>query len=226
MGDVLFSTVEKLQGEKPWGRFLDAGTGVHSLKWIQSLDTEEWVAITADVQMKTVVERDALITNRPNDKILIGNWIDESFCSTLGEFDCILADYLIGAVDGFSPFEQDVIIKKLRRHLKPNGRIYLIGMNPIPDSAPFPSSLVCEVRRARDACIQLAAHRPYREFPMDWIVRHMEASNFKILNTKTFTILHSENTIFRQIQVGYSKLSLISNPALRSGLEAYLNDLK
>ena len=30
------------------GRFLDAGTGTHSLKWINTLDTEGFTAVTAD----------------------------------------------------------------------------------------------------------------------------------------------------------------------------------
>lgn len=43
-----------------------------------------------------------------------------------------------------------------------NGRLYVIGMNPIPDHALQPAEIITEVRRARDACIQLAGHRPYR----------------------------------------------------------------
>jgi hypothetical protein len=49
---------------------------------------------------------------RPDDRLLVGNWMDEKFCEDLGQYDTILADYLIGAVDGFSPYEQDVIVKK------------------------------------------------------------------------------------------------------------------
>lgn len=53
--------------------------------------------------------------------------MDDQFRSTLGTYDTILADYLIGAVDGFSPYEQDTIIKKLKDHLNPNGKLYVIG---------------------------------------------------------------------------------------------------
>lgn len=35
-------------------------------------------------------------------------------------------------------------------------------MNPIPDEVTEPACIVSEVRRARDACILLAGHRPYR----------------------------------------------------------------
>ena len=47
---------------------------------------------------------------RREDKILVGNWMDDAFCESLGTYDTILADYLIGAVDGFSPFEQGQLI--------------------------------------------------------------------------------------------------------------------
>ena len=53
-------------------------------------------------------------------------------------------------------------------------RLYVIGMNTIPDSSLYPASLVSEVRRARDASILLAGHRPYREFPIEWMTRHLE----------------------------------------------------
>jgi hypothetical protein len=65
--------------------------------------------------------------------------------ATLGKFDTILADYLIGAVDGFSPYTQDVIVEKLSHYLNPGGKIYVIGMNPIPDTNVAPANVVSEV---------------------------------------------------------------------------------
>ena len=144
---------------------------------------------------------------------------------SLGTFDTILADYLIGAVDGFSPYQQDVIVSKLSEHLNPDGRLYVIGMNPIPDHAAAPADVIAEVRRVRDSCIMLAGHRPYREFPLDWMTRHLERSNFEVVNTKNFTILHSEESILRQLKVGQSKLPLFPNPKLREGLETYIGEL-
>ena len=100
MADILFTTIENWHSMRgvSWGRFLDAGTGIHSLQWIQKLETAEWVAITADNSMKTNTENDALIKERIRDvdKILVGNWMDSQFCGQLGKYDTILADYLIG----------------------------------------------------------------------------------------------------------------------------------
>ena len=194
MDDILFSTIERWSNasSRKWGRFLDAGTGSHSLKWIQNLNTDSWTAITADEKMKQQILESG-VTIRPVDSILVGNWMSNEFCSQLGTYDTILADYLFGAVDGFSPYTQDIIIDKyvihsnylfilifkyfsnnyisllivfinrLRMHLNPGGRLYIVGMNPIPDhSNNYAAEVVTEVRRARDACILLAGHRPYR----------------------------------------------------------------
>ena len=49
-------------------------------------------------------------------ELVIGNWDDPELLR--GEtFDVILADYLIGAIDGFSPFTQELTFQRLRRHL-------------------------------------------------------------------------------------------------------------
>jgi hypothetical protein len=72
-------------------------------------------AITADIGMRNNMMSEigaGVFTSRPQDSILVGNWMDESFCKQLGKYDTIIADYLIGAVDGFSPYTQDLIISK------------------------------------------------------------------------------------------------------------------
>lgn len=226
--DALFSSLEQFHGMRPYGRFLDAGTGLHSLKWIQGLQTSSWTAITADNKM-----RDQLINNpavntsmRMSDALIVGNWMDDNFCSQLGTFDTILADYLIGAVEGFSPYEQDTIIARLKNHLNPNGRLYFVGMNPIPDEIALPTKIVSEVRQARDACILLAGHRCYREFPLSWMIRHIDQSGMTVVGSKKFTIMHSETSVIRQLKVAQSKLSLLQNNPLRNGMDKYLLDLE
>jgi hypothetical protein len=64
MADILFTAVENMNAQRRWGRFLDSGTGVHSLKWIQKLSTTEWVAITADNNMKSQITSDKDIQMR------------------------------------------------------------------------------------------------------------------------------------------------------------------
>ena len=57
-----------------------------------------------------------------------------------------------------------LFFQRLRDYLSPNGKLYIVGMEPIPDFAQEPASIITEIRRARDACILLGGHRPYRCF--------------------------------------------------------------
>ena len=151
--DALFGYIEDQQGHKPFGKVLDAGTGVHSLRWIATLGDlgrttrnnrtttsrhkglTDFVAVTADETMRHTVqhELDALGLNHLG-KIVIGNWFpaaasnnnnnnnknknknsndagttDEAALRSIdydetGQrqlYDTIIADYLIGAMDGF-----------------------------------------------------------------------------------------------------------------------------
>jgi hypothetical protein len=65
-----------------------------------------------------------------------------------------------------------------------------------------------------------------REFPLSWMQRHLDRFNMKIIKSKNFTILHSEDSIRRQLRVAQSKLNYMPNPVLRNGVESYLNDLE
>ncbi len=149
MGDVLFTTIEKWQGQKPWGRVLDAGTGAHSLKWLLALPTDGVVAITADDGMKRVIQSDPDICLKSTDRVVVGNWMNQEFCDALAadanKFDTIIADYLIGAVDGFSPYCQELVLGKLKDFLVPGGSLYIVGMEPIPDHALSPADVITEV---------------------------------------------------------------------------------
>ena len=123
-------------------------------------------------------------------------------------FDTILADYLVGAVDYFAPFFQDLLFERLGNHLKPDGVLYLTGLNPIPEKADsVATDLFCEVTKLRDACILLARSRPYREHPPDFVVRHLEQSNFKVLDVvSTITVIKfilQEVGIILTLIIGY-----------------------
>jgi hypothetical protein len=170
--------IETLQFEsgKPFGRLLDAGTGLNSLQWIshiisasktESLSSsqssfglsDDWTAVTASPTMFDEVSREAqrLGIANPQQHLVIGNWFNDDYhdsdqqgdggSHTLprqgilldGEvYDTILVDYVIGAMDAFSPYKQDCFLERLiGRHLNPNGgRLYLIGTEPIPETTP------------------------------------------------------------------------------------------
>jgi hypothetical protein len=251
--DALFRTIERQQREHSgFGRVLDAGTGSHSLRWLLSLcpDAVEHVtAVTADRGLRKQCQREAeqrlgKEVAAARCTILCGNW----FPSVAGRgeddilpqlepdatFDVILADYLLGALDGFAPYQQDLLLPKLLSLLKPHtGRLYIVGLEPIPDAPPVTddpnhaaAGIVCRVRQVRDACILLAGHRCYREYPRDWVVRNVAACGGLVRHTKTFPILYRHATILKQINVGRSKLPYMPSAEVRDATQRLLEELE
>ncbi|CAB9527348.1 expressed unknown protein [Seminavis robusta] len=237
--DALFGAIEKQQGGKPFGSFLDAGTGLHSLRWMATLTPERghahpmttYTAITADETMRRNVQEEANalgIGNKGN--VIIGNWFHPHTPLALEQqkYDTILADYLIGAMDGFSPYQQDCMLPKLAALLKPGGRLYVVGLEPIPDSVEGDANVICKVRRIRDACILLAGHRCYREYPVDWIHRQFNTTStqMKLLRTSKFPILYRHATIVKQINVARSKFRFFPTPEVAEAMKKVLDDLE
>lgn len=240
--DALFSAIERMQvkfrgnskgargdAEKPknWGRFLDAGTGTHSLNWVRELPLTSWTAITADAGMQSTVEKE-VSTPGPDEaqgNIVLGNWDDEKLLEG-SQYDVVLMDYLIGAMDGFSPFKQDLIFDRMKPHLDPTtGIVYIIGLEPIPYQAPYPESIVLEVTRMRDACILLAGHRCYREYPKTWVERQLLSHGFRVLATDQLPILWSEPSLRRQLNVARTKLTKFKDAGMAKTMGASIDEL-
>ena len=235
-----------------FGTLLDSGTGVHSLRWISSLEKasalDSFVAVTADEAMRKSVQEESDKLGTKTGRVVIGNWASTSteeeenlkqlqlasplIISDKGrllpdeKFDTVLADYLIGAIDGFSPYFQERVFSRLVEHLKPGGFLYVVGLNPIPDEVDGPADVFCRVTKARDACILLAGHRCYREFPVDWVRDKLGEAGLEIRNTRCFPILYTHAAIVRQINVGRSKLGFFRNKALADGMRNHLDALE
>lgn len=269
-GDALFGYIEECQMDDPntkgsFGRFLDAGTGSHSLRWMASIlhrehllantsngamsspsvSMDSYTAITADENMRRRVFDEAKSLGiADKGDVIIGNWkegvgkdgtiefgaSDTSDGNKLllegQQFDTILADYLVGAIDGFSPYFQDLIFNRLVPHLAPGGRLYVIGLQPIPDSVNSPANIMCKIRRVRDACILLANHRCYREYPLDWIERHLRKSGLNVVQSRQYPIRYDHSTMLRQINVGRSKLKLFPSKGMAAEMGKVLDDLE
>ncbi|MCB9745072.1 MAG: class I SAM-dependent methyltransferase, partial [Alphaproteobacteria bacterium] len=132
MGDKLFSRIERHQGDEPWGAVLDAGAGEHSMRWLAGLGASELVGVTAAHWMAERVRRGLADVLRPQDRLVVGNWTDPTLLE--GErFDTVVADYLLGAIDGFAPYFQDQLFSRLLPHV--GRRLYVVGMAPFPDDA-------------------------------------------------------------------------------------------
>jgi len=233
--DSLFGYVEKAQHPKPFGRILDAGTGKHSLRWISGLirqgKASSYTAITADETMRrTVYEEAKKLDIDEIGEVIIGNWFSDSDAETElchGEtYDTIVADYLVGAMDGFSPYFQDLVFPRLGRHLAPHGRLFVLGLQPIPDRIAGDANIFARVTKVRDACILLAGHRCYREYPVDWITRNLKQSGFEVVEVKTFPIMYTFETISRQLNVARGKFSHFPTKALADEMEEIIKGLE
>ena len=254
--DALFGCIERSQrgSGRPFGTFLDSGTGTHSLRWIASLVKNEGIdpsdpmyvssfcAVTADENMRRNVQSTVeTLAIEDKGEVVIGNWAEGyNGKDSLGDgeiiegrylckgdmFDTILCDYLVGAMDGFSPYYQDRIFSRLVSHLKPGGRIYIVGLNPIPDKVSGPANIFCKVTKMRDSCILLAGNRCYREYPPDWIERHLELAGLNVLSQSKFPIMYSHRTIVRQLNVARSKLKLFPSKRLAEEMGKVIDDLE
>ncbi|MCH8536488.1 MAG: class I SAM-dependent methyltransferase [Alkalimonas sp.] len=216
---ALFRFIEQLQGDRPWGKMLDAGTGVKSLQWISTLETESWAAVTASERMAQQSRLDYPKPMRSDDRLVVGNWMDEKLLA--GEqFDTVLLDYFIGAIDGFAPYWQDQVLPRIRQHLKPDGRLYITALEPY---VPLyrnneVDQFVTELGRLRDACLLLAQERPYREYPAEWTLRQLERSGYQVHSCKHFGIRYGERFLRSQLGMCRQRAQRFGNPALTQSM--------
>ena len=104
--------------------------------------------------------------------------------------------------------------------------MYIIGLQPIPDSVPGDGNVFCKITKVRDACILLANHRCYREYPLSWIERHVKRAGLKVIESRTYPIRYDHATMLRQINVGRSKLKLFPSQGMAKEMGKVLDDLE
>lgn len=220
---LIFDFIAQCHAPRRWGSILDAGTGVHSMRWLAGLDAERVVGVTGSEQMALQV-RDA-ISLGPRHEVLVGNWRDPRLL--LGQrFDVVLADYLIGAVDAFAPYAQDEILARLRRRCR--GRLYVTGLEPNVIGVPRAEAgrLIWRLGRLRDACMLLAGDAPYREFPLDWTVRHLERADFRVIDTRRVPIRFGTRFVASQMGMIRDRIGCMPDESLRPALLAHAEALE
>lgn len=145
--------------ERDWGRVLDAGTGVDSLRWVASLacDWDSTVAVTASRPMRDRMLRELgeEMHGVSTEKIVVcHNWskikdvdadadtsgasgangadADEKlhYARAMGEFDTVLADYLFGSLEYFWPFNEETLMDLLVERVAPGGTLLFVGREP------------------------------------------------------------------------------------------------
>jgi hypothetical protein len=222
---ALFRYIEELQGAEPWGAVLDAGTGTHSMGWLLSLQTERWTAVTGAEGHASQVHALASDRIRAQDQIILGNWADPKLLE--GEsYDVVLADYLLGAVEGFAPYFQTELLARLRPITR--GRLYITGVEPYVVSRPDDEAgaLVWEIGRFRDACLTLAGEMHYREYPLEWVLLQLERSGFRPTAARKFNNRYKAAFINSQIDMCKPRLAVLRDRDLAAALEAYGEELR
>lgn len=225
MVSALFSYIEKLQGGAGFGSVLDAGTGTHSIQWLISQQTASWTAVTGASAHARQVRQVLDGRERAGDRLLVGNWADPDLLA--GEcFDTVLADYLLGAVEGFSPYFQENLFARLRpltRH-----RLYLTGVEPYVLFNPNTQAgeLVWQLGRLRDACLLLTGEQPYREYPLDWVLEQLRRSGFRPIAARKFPIRYKSGFVEGQVNICLHRLEALNDRRLADALRQHADALR
>lgn len=221
----LYDRITELHGTSPWGSVLDAGTGRGSMRWLLSLPTERWTAITGSAQMAEATRREIGDRQREQDRLIVGNWINPDLLS--GErHDVVLADYLIGAVEAFAPYWQSRLFERLRPLV--GGRLYLIGLEPylMNTADDEDGRLVAAIGKLRDACLLLGNGRPYREFPMDWTMRQLELSGYRVVDVQRIAIRYGERFVTSQLDLAAQAINALRDRRLAAAMQAHIAELR
>lgn len=216
----LLRYIQALQGDKPWGTFLDAGTGVQSMRWVSDLGADRWTAISASPSHAKQVGKAIKSTQRSKDQIIIGNWVDPNLLKD-EIYDTVMADYLLGAIEGFSPYYQPYLFKRLRPLTRET--LYVKGLEPyVPTMRPdnIAGRLLWEIGRFRDACVLHGSGIPYREYPSGWVVDNLQTSGFKITHVKHFDIQHKALFVNAQIDICAPIIASLRDRDLAKALNA------
>jgi len=221
--DPLFQQIERWQGDENWGDVLDAGTGEHSLRWILGQFTSSVTAITGDQQRNDALSRQFQSQLRQNDVIKVGNWLNQSLLENKS-FDIVIADYLLGALEGFSPYFQSKLFGRLKPHCK--NHLYVIGQEPLPSAFSKGGELIWQLYRLRDSCILLAGHRCYREYPQSWVLENLKHHNYQILGIQSFGMSLGSSFVQSQIQVCQSKLRYFQSRSLAKEMSLHIESIK
>lgn len=217
---ALLRHIERLQGERPWGSVLDAGTGLNSLRWVAGLRAENWTAVTGSKREAALAQDGIDAAALARGEVLVGNWADPSFLVGAA-FDTVLADYLPGAVEGFAPYFQASLFLRLRPLVR--GTPYVTGLEPyVPTDRPEDRGrrLLWEIGRFRDACVLMKGDVPYREYPAGWAEDQLARAGFKVRSVEHSKVAYKETFVNAQIEIAVGGLDRLRDRSLARALEA------
>jgi len=158
---------------------------------------------------------------REGDRILVGNWANETFLA--GErFDTVLLDYTIGAVDAFAPYFQEALLQQMASRVR--GTLYITGLEPyVPVLADEEVGLfVGDLGRLRDACMLLARDRPYREYPAPWVVSELRRAGFRVTDVQHFRIRYRRQFLASQLAICEDRVQRFADNELATAMRKHI----
>ena len=225
------------------GRVLDAGTGPHSASFLHSLWSRQMVQIGVTlypVAVSSVVgvtgtrwmEAETLAAGKKKGgvssgiPVVRGDWADPTSLRLIEPADTVIADYLLGALDGVSPFFQAGLFPALRRVTR--RRLHVIGLQPVhlTKARDSRARLIQRLYDTRDACILLGGKRPYREIPETRAVQLLGDAGFAVRRVRRIPSAYGHSYLIRQVKVGRDFLSDCPSEAARAGLGETLDELE
>lgn len=107
-------------------------------------------------------------------------------------------------------------------------RIYVIGLQPNLHERPdgVAGRLINEIARLRDASLLLAGDRPYREYPLDWTLRSLEAAGFHLVDAQEFPINYGTRFIESQLAMCTQAAGKLTDRRLAMAIVRNAADLK
>ncbi|MBN1594041.1 MAG: class I SAM-dependent methyltransferase [Candidatus Coatesbacteria bacterium] len=174
-------------------RVLDAGTGHMSARALlrKKPASATLVAAPGD-ERKAKPAREVLAEFRAAEaKVVLGDLTDIELFQR-GSFDFILADYLIGEIDCFSPSAQFPILRNLYAWLSPGAGLLIIDIEPTPGRAPGGAATLADLQYWGQAANLLS--RQWRTLPRDY-EGSLVASWLEAIGFQTVRIDHCERIL-------------------------------
>ncbi|PSN05772.1 hypothetical protein, partial [Siccibacter turicensis] len=86
--------------------------------------------------------------------------------------------------------------------------------------------IIWEIGRVRDACLLLAGARPYREFPLDWMLGRLGLAGFRILEARRFPIRYRARYVNVQLNMCLARIERFFSNGLGMAMRAYVEELR
>ena len=200
------------------GTILDAGTGEQSTRWLLEQECASWTGVTACPRVLELLQDGFGKKLRRQDRFVLGNWSDPHLLS--GEvYDTVIAHYLLGAVERFEPYQQQLLFRRLRRLV--GGKMYVIGLQPLSVPSTSDEVLVKQLLDYRDSGLVFSGGRPYREYPFSWVQNNLEDSGFRILSTRCFSNHIGEPFVERLMSSTFERVRLFDDSNFGSSFRDY-----